>query len=74
MMHNNLEATWRYRRAVKAAVRQYEARKRTIWAAWGKPIPLHPDCASAMINAWAECRIAWRLADAELQRARECEL
>lgn len=64
------DATYAYRREIAAARNQYTARKLATWQRFGRPIPLSPECAEAIIEAWVECRIRWRDADRALNAAR----
>lgn len=66
-----IEATYLYRREIKAAIENYNKRIRVIWAAWGNPIPLSQECASAMIDAWGNLRVAWSRADQKLTQTLE---
>lgn len=63
---DNMAAAWHYRKEIASAVSNYRAAQRTIWAAWGKPLPLSQDCAAAMIEAWGTCRVAMARADMRL--------
>jgi hypothetical protein len=63
---DNVEATGRYRKRVRDAIVAYTKRKRETWERFGKPLPLSPECAEAMIEAWVECRIAWHEAARDL--------
>lgn len=67
---DNLAATYRYRASVVKAIAHYQHRLKTIWEFWGEPVPVTQDCASHMIEAYAELRIAWRKADLQLQKDR----
>lgn len=69
----NMHATYLYRKEIASAISTYRAAQRTIWAAWGKPIPLSQDCAAAMCEAWGTCRVAMAMADMRLAvRRGEC--
>ena len=68
----NLEATWRYRRDIAAAITAYNARYRKVWAAFGSPMPIPhgSECAAAMVNTWGHCQVAFTLAGHRLDTAR----
>lgn len=66
----NMEASYIYRREIAQAISRYSARLRTIFAAYGSPIPPSPDCACAMGDAWATCRVDFYKADQRLEKAR----
>ena len=62
-----LELTYRYRAKIAQAIAEYGRTLRVIHRAWGCPIPPSQDCMSAMGNAWGTCRVAFKLADLELE-------
>ena len=66
----NLEATYLYRRDIKAAVTRYRARLRVVHKSWGEPIPVPQDCAAAMIEAYGTLRVEWAKADQLLEARR----
>jgi hypothetical protein len=66
----NFEAAYFYRRDIAQAIARYSASLRTIFKAHGSPIPPSPDCACAMGNAWALCRVDFYKADQRLALAR----
>lgn len=69
-MRNNMEATFRYRRAIADATQRYTASLKQIFLVHGCPIPPSPECAGAMGNAWGTWRVAVAAADRELNMVR----
>lgn len=70
-MVTNSAATYRYRERVRAAIAEYTRRVKETWEVYGCPVPVTQDCMAAMINAWGTLRVAWSIADKELNQARE---
>lgn len=66
----NMEATYRYRGAVKALIKDYREQLRFLHKAHGQPVPLTPECAFCMTLAWDNFMTRLHFAGMQLNRER----
>lgn len=69
---NNLEATYRYRKRIAAAMRTYKRDLIVAFEEYGRPIPVNEECGKSFEMAWRKLVTTMQFASYVLNKAREC--